>query len=172
MLEREPYSPASAFGAQVNKEGERWTLILTRQLRHVPEKVWRALTDPAQVREWAPFDVDGDLGAVGNTVELTWVGNPKPIETKITRVEEPSLLEYGDIRWELAPHDGGTRITLWHKIDHRFVAWGAAGWHISFDVLDRWLAGTPIARLAGGGAMQHEGWQRLVGEYSKQFGKE
>ena len=34
----------------------------------------------------------------------------------------------------------GTRLTLWHKIDHRYIAWGAAGWHISFDVLDRLLA--------------------------------
>jgi hypothetical protein len=28
----------------VQKDGEKWTLILVRELRHSPEKVWRALT--------------------------------------------------------------------------------------------------------------------------------
>jgi uncharacterized protein YndB with AHSA1/START domain len=43
-------------------------------MRHSPEKFWRALTDPAQLREWAPFDSDGSLGTVGTTVKLTTVG--------------------------------------------------------------------------------------------------
>ena len=59
-------------------EGEKWTLILVRELRHSPEKVWQALTDPAQLREWAPFDADGSLGTVGSTVKLTTVGAPTP----------------------------------------------------------------------------------------------
>ena len=81
------------------------------------------------------------------------------------------MLEYDDIRWELEAVDGGTRLRLWHNIDRRFIAWGAAGWHICFDVLDRLLSGTPLGRIAGGEAMKF-GWQRLVGEYSKQFGVE
>jgi uncharacterized protein YndB with AHSA1/START domain len=164
------YEPGPAIGAQVRKEGDKWTLILVRQLRHSPEKVWQALTDPAQLREWAPFVVDGSLGTIGK-VNLTWVGNPKAIETNITRAEAPNLLEYGDMRWELEPLGSGTRLTLWHSIDHRFVSWGAAGWHISFDVLDRLLDGNPIGRIAGADAMKF-GWQRLVGEYAKQFGTE
>ncbi|HTZ98373.1 MAG TPA: SRPBCC family protein [Terriglobales bacterium] len=170
MSVRQQYEPGPAIGAQVRKEGDKWTLILVRQLRHSPEKVWQALTDPAQLREWAPFVVDGSLSTIGK-VNLTWVGNPKPIETNITRAEAPSLLEYGDMRWELEPLGSGTRLTLWHSIDHRFVSWGAAGWHISFDVLDRLLDGNPIGRIAGADAMKF-GWQRLVGEYAKQFGTE
>ena len=57
------------------KDGDKWTLILVRELRHSPEKVWQALTDPAQLREWAPFDADGSMATVGATVKLTWVGN-------------------------------------------------------------------------------------------------
>ncbi len=171
MTDRALYAPGPANLAQVRKDGEKWTLILVRELRHAPEKVWQALTDPAELREWAPFVTDGSLGAVG-TVKLTWVGNPTPIETKVTRVEAPKALEYGDMRWQLEASGGGTRLTLWHKIDRRFVTWGAAGWHISFDVLERLLAGKPIGRLAGGDAMQLGGWQRLVGEYAKQFGVE
>jgi hypothetical protein len=171
MTDREEYSPGLATGAQVRKEGEKWTLILVRELRHSPERVWQALTDPAHVREWAPFEVDGNLGTVG-TVKLTWVGTPTPIETKVTRADAPRMLEYGDNRWELQAIGGGTRLTLWSKIDRRFVAWGAAGWHIAFDVLDRLLSGAPIGRIAGAEAMKFDGWQRLVAEYAKQFGAE
>ena len=170
MTNLEQYIPGPASGAQVRKEGEKWTLILVRELRHSPEKVWQALTDPAHLREWAPFVVDASLGAVG-TVNLTWVGNPRPLETKVTRAEAPRLLEYGDIRWELEALGGGTRLTLWHSIDRRFISWGAAGWHISLDVLDRLLAGEPIGRIAGADAMKY-GWQRLVAEYAEQFGTE
>jgi uncharacterized protein YndB with AHSA1/START domain len=172
MTDREPYTPGPASGAQVRKGGDKWTLILVRELRHSPEKVWPALTDPAQVREWAPFVVDGSLGTVGNTVKLTWAGNPTPIDTKVTQADVPRVLEFGDIRWELEPSAAGTRLTLWTNIDRRFVAWGAAGWHISFDVLDRFLAGDPIGRIAGADAMKFAGWQRLVAEYAKQFGAE
>ena len=86
MTDLTHYEPGPASGAQVRKEGDKWTLILVRELRHAPEKVWRALTDPLQVREWAPFVVDGNLDTVGSTVNLTWVGNPKPQETSVTRV--------------------------------------------------------------------------------------
>jgi hypothetical protein len=172
MTDLEQYTPGPASGAQVEKHGDKWTLILVRELRHSPEKVWQALTDPAQLREWAPFVVDGSLGTAGTTVNLTWVAAPMPIETKVTRAEAPTLLEYSDIRWELEPLGSGTRLTLWHSIDRRFVSWGAAGWHISFDVLDRFLAGDPIGRIVGADAMKFAGWQRLVAEYAKQFGAE
>jgi len=170
MTIRDLYTPGPANGAQVRKGGEKWTLILVRELRHSPEKVWQALTDPAHLREWAPFEVDGSLGTVGTTVNLTWVGTPTPLETKVTRADAPKLLEYNDTRWELEPLGNGTRLTLWHNIDRRFISWGAAGWHISFDVLDHLLSGTPMGRIVGAEAMKFSGWQRLRDEYAKQFG--
>jgi hypothetical protein len=170
MIDHEQYTPGPASGAQIRKsDGEKWTLILVRELDHSPEKVWQALTDPAQLREWAPFEVDASLGKVG-TVKLTWMGTPTPIETRVTRADAPKVLEYGDNRWELEAIAGGTRLTLWTNIDRRFISWGAAGWHIAFDVLHRLLSGAPIGRLAGGDAMKLAGWQRLVAEYANQFG--
>ncbi|HEV2690880.1 MAG TPA: SRPBCC family protein [Bryobacteraceae bacterium] len=173
MIDREQYTPGPANGAQVQKDGEKWTLVLVRELRHSPKKVWQALTEPAHLREWAPFEADGSLGAVG-TVKLNWVGTPQVSESRVTRAEAPKLLEFSfgeqDIRWELEPLGGsGTRLTLWHNIDRRFISWGAAGWHISLDVLDRLLAGQPIARIVGPEAMKFSGWQRLKDEYAKQF---
>src|SRR5215469_15039345 len=170
MIDRDQYSPGPAGGAQIEKDGENWTLVLVRELLHSPETVWQALTDPAHLREWAPFVTDKNLAMVG-TVKLTWVGTPTPLETRVTRADAPKVLEYNDTRWELEPFGGGTRLTLWHNIDPRFIAWGAAGWHIAFDVLDRLLSGTPIGRMAGGeAAMKAGGWQRLTAEYAKQFG--
>ena len=178
MTDREEYAPGPASGAQIRKDGERWTLILVRELRQSPEKVWQALTDPAHLHEWAPFDSDGSLGRVGTTVKLTTVGAPVPrvTETRVTRADAPEMLEYTwgdfDMRWKLEPVVGGTRLTLWTNIGRRFIAMGAAGWHICFDVLDHLLSGTPIGRIAGPEAMKFGGWQRLNTEYAKQFGIE
>jgi uncharacterized protein YndB with AHSA1/START domain len=168
MMDRAQYTPGPASGAQVRKNGEKWTLILVRELRYPPEKVWQALTDPAHLREWAPFDVDGSLGTLG-TVNLTWVGTSQVSATRVTRAEALKVLEYNDTRWELEASGSGTRLTLWHNIDRRFISWGAAGWHICFDVLERLLAGEPIGRMVGPLAMQSSGWQRLTAEYAKQF---
>jgi hypothetical protein len=168
MTDRVQYTPGPASGAQVRKDGEKWTLIVVRELRHPPAKVWQALTDPAHLREWAPFDVDGSLGTVG-PVNLTWVGTSQVSATRVTRAEAPKVLEYDDTRWELEAAGSGTRLTLWHNIDRRFISWGAAGWHICFDVLERRLAGEPMGRIVGPEAMKSSGWQRLTAEYAKQF---
>jgi uncharacterized protein YndB with AHSA1/START domain len=178
MTDREQYTPSPARGAQVRKDGEKWTLILVRELRHPPAMVWQALTDPAHLSEWAPFDADRSLGTAGTTVKLTTVRAPTPqvSETTVTRADAPKLLEYKwggfDMRWELEAFGDGTRLTLWTNIGHRFIAMGAAGWHICFDVLDRLLAGQPIGRIVGPEAMKFGGWQRLNAEYAKQFGIE
>lgn len=178
MAERGQYTPGPASGAQIRKEGEKWTLILVRELRHSPEKVWQALTEPAHLREWAPFESDGSLATAGNTVKLTTVRAPKPMvsETKVTRADAPVLLEYNwggnDIRWELEPFGAGTRLTLWHNIDRRFIAWGAAGWHICLGVLDQLLNGTPVGRIVGDDAIKFGEWERLNEEYATQFGIE
>jgi uncharacterized protein YndB with AHSA1/START domain len=139
MSSRENYQPGPAAGAEIRKDEENWTLVLVRELRHPPTKVWEAVS-----------------------------------ETRVTRADAPKLLEYqwgdGDMRWQLEPLGAGTRLTLWHNIDRRFISWGAAGWHICFDVLDRLLAGEPIGRIVGPEAMKFDGWQRLTAEYAKQFG--
>src|SRR5438445_13475283 len=101
MIDREQYTPGPASGAQVRKDGEKWTLILVRELRHSPEKVWQALTDPAHLREWAPFDADGILGTVGATVKLTTVGAPAlhvtetKVRTPIGRIVGGEAMKFG-----------------------------------------------------------------------------
>ena len=175
MSSREQYAPGAAAGASVRKEGDTWTLVLVRELAHPPARVWTAITAPEHLREWAPFDADRDLGAVG-AAKLTTVGTPMVSQTQVKRADAPSLLEFSwgdqDLRWELEPSGGGTRLTLWHNINRSFISMGAAGWHICFDVLDRHLGGQPIGRIVGPEAMKFIGWQRLNAEYAKELGVE
>jgi hypothetical protein len=111
-------------------------------------------------------------------VTLSTVGTPTPqvSEATVKRAEAPRLLEYSwggsDLRWELEAVGGGTRLTLWHNIDRRYISMGAAGWHICIDVLDHLVSGTPIGRIVGPEAMKFGGWQRLNAEYARQFGVE
>ncbi|MDQ6737419.1 MAG: SRPBCC family protein [Gemmatimonadota bacterium] len=173
MTARERYAPGPAVGADVRKDGDRWTLVLVRELRHPATVVWSALTDPDQLREWAPFDADRNLATTGRAT-LSTVGTPTPqvSETNIIRAIAPRLLEYNwgrnDMRWELEQMDSGTRITLWHSIGRPYIAMGAAGWHICFDVLEHLLAGDPLGRIVGPDAMKF-GWPRLNEEYADQF---
>jgi uncharacterized protein YndB with AHSA1/START domain len=176
MTARVEYTPGPPRGARIEKrDGEMWALILVRELRHTPEKVWQAITDPAQLSHWAPFDATGSLAIEGATVQLTTVAAPKPYvtETTVMRAERPSVLVYkwggSDMRWELEAHNGGTRLTLWTSINRRFIAMGAAGWHICFDVLDHLLADDPLGRIIGPEAMQVDGWQVLHAGYANQF---
>lgn len=69
------------------------------------------------------------------------------------------------LRWRHAPD-------VVAQLDRRFIAWGAAGWHICFDVHEQLLAGDPIGRMVGAEAMKFGGWQRLNAEYARQFGIE
>jgi len=96
VTDRELYTPGEANVARIQKDRgqngeEKWTLVLVRELRHSPEKVWQAITDPAHLREWAPFDADGNLGTVGAAVKLTTVAAPalRITETTVTRADEP-----------------------------------------------------------------------------------
>jgi uncharacterized protein YndB with AHSA1/START domain len=178
MTTREQYTPGPATAARVDKDGDTWRLVVVKELRHAPAQVWEALTDPAQLREWAPFDADGRLDAAGATVTLTTANAPAPhaTETTVRRADAPRCLEYNwggfDMRWELEPAGGGTRLTLWTNIDRRYIAMGAAGWHICFDVLEHLLDGAPLGRMVGPDAITFGGWQRLNAEYAKQFGVE
>ena len=176
MTSRDNHQVGAAHGAELRKDGDpNWTLVLVRELRHSREQVWAALTDPAQLREWAPFDADRSLAATGS-VTLTTVGAPQPhvTQNQVTRADAPSALEFtwgGNlVRWQLEPHGTGTRLTLWATIHKSWIAMGAAGWHLCLDVLDRHLGGAPLGRIAGPAAMQVKGWPELLAGYATLLG--
>ena len=128
MSAQAQYTPGPASGAQVRKEGEKWTSFSPECCATRRNKVWQTLTGPEHLREWAPFDADRSLGAVAARVKLTTVGAPAPrvTETIVKRAEAPKALEYtwGDfnVRWQLQPLAGGTRLTPWTNIGQRFIS--------------------------------------------------
>ncbi|MBO3747202.1 SRPBCC family protein [Streptosporangiaceae bacterium NEAU-GS5] len=156
------------------RDDERWTLVFIRDLRHAPEKVWAALTDPGQVGQWAPYTADRDLGRSGD-VTLTMIDGEASTEIAATviRAERPTLLEYtwgtDLLRWELAPAGVGTRLTLRHTVQDRELAPKvAAGWHLCLVVADRLLAGEPIPPIRGMAAKEY-GWDRLNEGYAEKL---
>lgn len=175
MSARDEYEPGPADRARIEKDGAEWVLVVQREFRHPPELVWDAITDPTQLREWAPFDADRDLGTAGRRVRLTTVGAPMlhVTETSIARAERPHLLVYdwggSEMRWELEAVSSGTRLTLWTRIDRAYIAMGAAGWHLCLDVLAHLLGGVPMGRIVGADAMAFEPWHRLHEGYRQRF---
>jgi len=173
-IARGKYRPGAADLATVSEVNERYTLEMTRAFGHPPARVWRLLTDPAEIRQWAPFDTTFDLGETGTTT-LSLAGGAKAIDlpSHIRRAEPPRQLEYtwgSDVLvWDLEPMMSGTVLTLLHTMrDPRALAKAAAGWQICLDVAERHLDGQPIGRIAGPEAARFD-WERLRAEQASRF---
>ncbi len=174
-MNRKSFEPSAPAVAEYHAEGDRWTLVFERDLPHPPEKVWAALTEVAQLREWAPFVADRNLDAPGGAT-LTMVDGDVAEEMPATvrRVERPRLLEYtwGEdvLCWQLSPSGPGTRLTLRHTLaDEDWVPKVAAGWHLCLDVADRLIAEDPVGPIRGEEAMDY-GWERLRDAYAERLG--
>jgi uncharacterized protein YndB with AHSA1/START domain len=170
------FDPGPLDDVTLAAEGEQWTLIFLRELRQAPAVVWTALTDPAELDQWAPFSATADLGRPGTTT-LTMVDGPDRVDLPATvlRAEPPTLLEYtwGDdrLRWELEPAGAGTRLTLRHTLAKPDMdAMVAAGWHLCLLVLRRLLDGNPIGVIRGRDAMAY-GWESLRDGYASKLGR-
>jgi uncharacterized protein YndB with AHSA1/START domain len=173
-MNRDDFAPSPLAAVEATPEGERWTLVFVRDLHHPSDKVWAALTEPAQLSEWAPFLADRDLSRVGDAV-LTMVDGDTTVELKasVLRAEAPTLLEYSWgsdlLRWELSATDDGTRLTLRHTVaDLDMAAMAAAGWHVCLDVAEHLLDGAPIGPIRGAEARDF-GWDQLNEAYAKKL---
>lgn len=158
--------------SEVSADGD--TLIFQRDLRHSPEKVWRALTDPAQLSRWSPFITGHDFSTIGPGL-VTMVDGEVREETEIEvrLADPPRLLEYtwgNDLLvWELTPIASGTRLVLRHTVQGReWLSKVAAGWHLCLVVTEHLLDGDPIEPIRGRDAMNH-GWAELNEAYLAQL---
>jgi uncharacterized protein YndB with AHSA1/START domain len=168
------FDPGPLADARVVPSGDQWTLIFLRELRHPPAAVWRALTDPAALDQWAPFRADRGLGAVGSATLTSVDGADEvPLAAEVRVAKEPELLEYvwgGDLlRWELEPSGSGTLLTLRHTLMTPDVEDKvAAGWHLCIAVLARLLDGDPVGVVRGQAALAY-GWEDLRAAYAEKF---
>ncbi len=106
-------------------------LRLERRYAHAVERVWRALTDPAEQQAWFPS---------GEGLEAL-------------EHEPPRLLVarwYGDtLRFALRPDGEGCVLEFTHALgDPGAAAMNAAGWERCFARVDALLAGTPMSEAA------------------------
>ncbi len=156
-----------------------YTLVFQRLIHHPAEKLWSALTDPAELAEWAPFDANRNLGAAG-PVTLTMAGGdpaePMVLECDVKIAEENRRLQYswgGDmLTWELEPQGKSTMLTLLHRVeDPAWINMVAAGWHICLNIAERFLGGAPAGRIVGEEAKKH-GWESLRARYAEKLGLE
>lgn len=151
MTTRDPDTGAP-YGTAARRDG-RVLLRLERRLRHPPERVWRALTDPAELSAWlAAADLEP---AAGGGFELRWLntGDAEPAVARgtITAFDPPRLLEldsdlHGVLRFELAPAPGGTHLVFTGDVEvpEEFVLRVLAGWHVHLDYLDGALGGARV----------------------------
>ena len=126
--------------------GKGVTQRFERRLKHPPERVWAALTEPDQMARWLA-EADVDLRE-GGAIELRWTNGPAVLHGRFVTVDAPHVLEYvgdihGRLRWELEPDgESGTLLTLTVTRDEGdMLAQTLAGWHSHLDVLERALDG-------------------------------
>jgi len=156
-------------------DGGQSTLTLARDLRHRPEAVWVALTDPNQLRQWAPFTADRDLATTASAVlRAADEIHAQDLPATVVRVTPPTLLEYtwgaDRLTWALIPNRAGTRLTLRHTAEKaEWLPSIAAGWHLCLSAADRLLDGRPIGPIVGRKSKPH-GWGRLHDAYATALG--
>jgi uncharacterized protein YndB with AHSA1/START domain len=155
--------------------GSEWDLIVDRIVRHPPSRVWTALTDPADLAKWGPFDPERPLTSPGS-IRLTTrdAGEVEPSDDQVRKVEPESLLEYtwgtGILRWELHPHEDGSRLVLRHRFPDRSEAPSyAAGWQLCLQSLAELLDNGVTESRVGSSAPAY-GWQELHDKYRAYLG--
>ena len=147
---------------------DHWTVEVVRTYPHPIERVWRAVTDPAEVAIWfiRPTVWELQIGGAYRFHDDGFAG-------VVQAVEPPRLIRFGPragtpadvwpgaesyFQFELEPAQGGTRLRyLQHAApgvidpeepDPDFASPGRpgslAGWHSAFDELGYRLDGTPL----------------------------
>jgi uncharacterized protein YndB with AHSA1/START domain len=134
-----------------------------RRLPHPVDRVWEALTDPAELHRWWG-DADLEL-TEGGRFTLRWrnqdpEGNVATLEGAITKLDPPRFLEISAIwgmtgstdpgapttlTWELEPTGGHTVLRFTNTLPTPTPGpTTAAGWHLHLDALATTLAGNEV----------------------------
>jgi uncharacterized protein YndB with AHSA1/START domain len=150
---------------------DRSTLRFERHLRHARERVWQAVTDPAELRAWFPADVifeqragapmQFDFG--GQHGQDVWPG-------EVVEWEPPRVFAFrwgeDELRFELSGDAQATTLVFTHTFVHEpgKPARDAAGWEACFEAFDALLEGGSLERD------DPKRWSRHHETYLAQFG--
>lgn len=140
----------------------RPALRFVRQLPHPVERVWRAISTPAELEQWFPAAVEWtpspgeELEAYGMTGQVTLVEPPHKLEWTFNGDE---------YRFELNEEDGGSQLVFLHVFDDRAsAAQTAAGWEAYFTRLEPLLEGGFMSEQEA-----HENWRAVHEHYAGKF---
>jgi uncharacterized protein YndB with AHSA1/START domain len=155
-----------------DQEG-RSMLRFERTLDHPPQRVWRALTDPADHRSWHPTPFEFEP-AVGGKVTFLAGGDVEMPDGEVTEYDPPHRFAYtwdeDVLRWELSADGDGCVLVLTHTFDDHFkAARDAAGWHVCLDALAATLEGKGPPHGEDGERLP-SGWRELNTSYEQRFG--
>jgi uncharacterized protein YndB with AHSA1/START domain len=122
----------------------RSVLRFERRFAHPVEKVWRAVTDPAEMAHWFPAPVAMDLRLGGRVRFGSPGGDMEATEGSITELDPPRAFAFtwnGDpLRIELRPDGDGTLLIFTHTFGDRPMAGSfATGWETCLGALDTTL---------------------------------
>lgn len=159
------------MNGDLEQAGDQWRLRFTRQLAHPPEKVWRAVTEPAHLDAWFPQRIVGEW-TVGAPLKFeSRAGEFPSFGGEVLACDPPSLLEFrwgsDVIRFEITPDPRGCTFVLTDTFGERGkAARDAAGWHTCLDFLGQHLHGAAPPWSPG------ERWSEVHPGYVAKFGPE
>jgi uncharacterized protein YndB with AHSA1/START domain len=141
----------------------RPALRFERKLAHSIERVWRAVSVPAELERWFPAAVDW-TPAVGETFEAAGQ------TLEVTEVDPPRRLAWTYAgqhhSFDLTAEGDGCRLIFTHVIDDLdAAAQTATGWETYFWRLGPHLDGQFISE-----EVAHEPWEELHEHYAQRFG--
>jgi uncharacterized protein YndB with AHSA1/START domain len=141
----------------------RPALRFERVLAHPVERVWRAVSVPAELERWFPAAADW-TPATGETFEAAGATG------EVTEVDPPHRLAWtfaGELySFDLAAHGDGCRLIFTHVVNDRsLAAQTAAGWDSYLSRLDPHLDGQHLSEVDA-----HQGWEEVHERYAERFG--
>jgi uncharacterized protein YndB with AHSA1/START domain len=120
-----------------------------RRLAHPPSKVWRAITEPAELSSWFPAAARIEPKLAGKVIFDFQDGVSPVTEGVVTEFEQFRVLAYtwGDdlLRFELRADGAGCLLIFTHTFaDQAGAASFASGWQTCLDALEHALDGKPF----------------------------
>ncbi|MEU8040437.1 SRPBCC family protein [Streptosporangium sp. NPDC049078] len=156
--------------ATLRTVGDQPVLRFERRLAHSPGKVWKAVTDPAEMAHWFPAAVESEP-SVGAAMRFTFEGEGDPTHGRVLEFDPPKVYAFrwnqDVLRFELLPDGPGCLLVLTHTLGGgwtgRLTAGRtAAGWDLCLAALLSRLDDEPFERPPG--------WRSRIADYVEIFG--
>jgi uncharacterized protein YndB with AHSA1/START domain len=138
-----------ALGAVTKETDGTFTLRFERHYSHSIDRVWQAISDPAQIALWfgelrKPYSAQG-------TYELYFSEGNSSVVGTVRTIQPKTLLEYTwehvtvpatIVRWELSEEGpSSTKLLLVHSQLRKNMHAYAGGWHLHLDLMEEVIEG-------------------------------